>query len=162
MLLAIDIGNSNIVFGIYKDGKWAHIWRAITSTQKTSIDYEIILQNYFLESDLRASAIEKTILSSVVPPLTGVLRATVLHFCGKDCTILGADTYPPLKIGIKNPYEIGSDLVANAVAAIHRFPNHHSPHFYNCFQTTGNFGRSYSSRLANCHSFFGSKYCQIT
>jgi type III pantothenate kinase len=125
MLLAIDIGNSNIVFGIYKDGKWTSIWRTLTFAQKNSLDYEVILRNYFLESDLDIDEIGKVVLSSVVPSLTGVLRATVLHFCGKDAIILGAETYPALKIGINNPYEIGADLVANAVAAVHRFPDAH-------------------------------------
>jgi len=126
MLLAIDIGNSNIVFGIYKGGKWEHLWRTPTHTQKNLLDYEIILRNFFLEADLSMGAIGKIVLSSVVPSLTGVLHATVLSFCGKEPIILGAGTYPDLKIGINNPYEIGSDLVANAVAAIHRFPNQHS------------------------------------
>ncbi|TAH21748.1 MAG: type III pantothenate kinase [Cytophagales bacterium] len=126
MLLAIDIGNSNIVFGIYKDHKWEYLWRTLTHTQKNSLDYEIILRNYFLEANLSMSAVDRVVLSSVVPSLTGVLHATVLSFCGKEPVIMGANTFPHLKIGINNPYEIGSDLVANAIAAIHRFPNQHS------------------------------------
>lgn len=125
MLLAIDIGNSNIVFGIYKEGKWAHLWREVTSIQKSAIDYEVILRNYFLEASLKISEIAKVVLSSVVPPLTEVLRFTVVRFCDQDPIILGANTYPPLKIKINNPHEIGSDLVANAIAAMHRFPHQH-------------------------------------
>jgi type III pantothenate kinase len=125
MLFAIDIGNSNIVFGIYKEGKWAHLWREITSIQKNAIDYEVILRNYFLEADLKISEVKHIVLSSVVPPLTEVLRHTVIRFCEQEPIVLGADTYPPLKIRINNPYEIGSDLVANAIAAMHRFPKQH-------------------------------------
>lgn len=126
MLLAIDIGNSNIVFGIYKEKKWARLWREVTSIQKSAIDYEVILRQYFLEENLKISEITKVVLSSVVPPLTEVLRLMTVRFCDQEPIILGADTYPHLKIGINNPHEIGSDLVANAIAATHRFPNEHS------------------------------------
>ncbi len=126
MLLVIDIGNSNIVFGIYKNGNWAHLWRIITSTQKNAVDYEVILRNYFLEADLRIGEVKKIVLSSVVPVLTEILRHTTVRFCDQEPIILNADTYPKLKISINHPHEIGSDLVANAVAAIHRFPHQHS------------------------------------
>ncbi|MCU0390201.1 MAG: type III pantothenate kinase [Thermoflexibacter sp.] len=125
MLLAIDIGNSNIVFGIYKESNWVYVWRAVTSVQKNAIDYEVVLRNYFLESDLKISEIHKVVLSSVVPPLTEVLRQTVVRFCDKEPILVNADTYPQLKIAINNPHEIGSDLVCNAIAASHRFPDSH-------------------------------------
>jgi type III pantothenate kinase len=125
MLLAIDIGNSNIVFGIYKDGKWINIWRIITSIHKNAIDYEVVLRNYFLEADLKISEVNSVVLSSVVPPLTEVLRYTAFRFCDKEPILVNADTYPALKIVISNPHEIGADLVANAIAATHRFPEHY-------------------------------------
>jgi type III pantothenate kinase len=126
MLLAIDIGNSNIVFGIYKNGTWTHLWRAITSTQKNAIDYEVILRNYFLEADLKLSEVRKIVLSSVVPLLTQVLHQMTLRICNQEPIILNADIYAKLKIVINNPHEIGADLVANSVAATHRFPHQHS------------------------------------
>jgi type III pantothenate kinase len=54
------------------------------------------------------------------------LRYTAVRFCDQEPTILNADTYPHLKIAINNPHEIGSDLVANAIAAMYRFPDSHS------------------------------------
>ncbi|GAB4192979.1 MAG: type III pantothenate kinase [Thermoflexibacter sp.] len=125
MLLAIDIGNSNIVFGVHKDTTWQNTWRVITSIQKNAVDYEVILRNYFLEAGLKISEIHQVVLSSVVPPLTEVLRQTVIHFCDQEPILVNAEVYPALKIGINNPHEIGADLVANAIAAVHRFPNNH-------------------------------------
>lgn len=125
MLLAIDIGNSNIVFGVYKDNNWRVVWRTVTYTQKNAVDYEVILRNYFLEEGLKISEICKVVLSSVVPSLTEVLRQTVIHFCGQAPILVDAEIYPELKISIHNPHEIGADLVANAIAAIHRFPQNH-------------------------------------
>jgi type III pantothenate kinase len=125
MLLAIDVGNSNIVFGIYKDEQWLNVWRTVTYTQKSAIDYEVILRNYFLEAGLKISEIYKVVLSSVVPSLTEVLRQTVIHLCDQEPILVNAEIYPELKIEIHNPYEIGADLVANAIAAVHRFPNNH-------------------------------------
>lgn len=94
MLLAIDIGNSNIVFGVHKDNHWLNTWRVITSVQKSAVDYEVVLRSYFLEAGLRISEIHKVVLSSVVPPLTEVLRQTVIHFCDQDPIVVNADILP--------------------------------------------------------------------
>lgn len=115
MLLAVDIGNTDVTFGVYSDG-WKHIWR-LSSSSNFELYYAIRLRDFFLEADLPASGVETIVMSSVVPNVTPTLTAVVRTLFGKDPLLVGVDIYPTLPLKVLNPYEIGSDLVANAVAA---------------------------------------------
>lgn len=114
MLLAIDIGNTDIVLGIFHEKVWKHTWRvpveSYTKTHKSMQD--AIEKSYF-----SPVSIDQVVLSSVVPGLTPAIRATIRSFITLPITLVGPAVYPHLKINVKNPEEIGSDLVANAVAA---------------------------------------------
>lgn len=121
MLLAIDIGNSNIVFGIYDQSQWIQTWRIHSSTQKTAEEYGVRLRSYFLEENIKVGHFEKVILSSVVPDLTYVLKETMADVYGLEVLVLSHNIYPKLPIQINNPKEIGSDLVANSLATFQHF-----------------------------------------
>lgn len=121
MLLAVDIGNSNIVFGIYHQNNWLHQWRLETSTSKTADMYAMDLGNFFLENNLLHHEISNLILSSVVPPLTPVLNSALRAFLSREAILMEASLYARLPIGIERPHEIGADLVANAVAAFEKY-----------------------------------------
>ena len=73
MLLAIDAGNTNIVFGIHDGNEWVQEWRYNTVPVKNQIDYEMFLRMNFLEADLRLSDVSGIIISSVVPQLNDIL-----------------------------------------------------------------------------------------
>jgi type III pantothenate kinase len=122
MLLAIDIGNTNIVFGVNDNGKWLNYWRIQTDHKKTADEYEVIFRSLLSAGKICRTDVSNIILSSVVPslvrPFTEMLPGL---FNGTKITIVGPDIYPKLPIKILNPYEIGADLVANAVAAYHKF-----------------------------------------
>lgn len=120
MLLAIDIGNTNVVTGIYHQGKWNHIWRINTSVKQPVASYQLTLSNYFLENSLAPAAIKSIVLSSVVPPLTSTFSKLSQRMFSRNPLIVGPDLYSQLEIEVNNPLEIGSDLVANAVAAFQR------------------------------------------
>ena len=117
MLLAIDIGNTNVVTGIYQEGKWLHIWRFETLVDGLMANYELALSNCLLEKSLSRTEIKSVVLSSVVPPLNSTFSKLSQRMFSVEPLILGPDLYPNLEIDINNPEEIGSDLVANAVAA---------------------------------------------
>ncbi len=122
MLLAIDIGNTHIVFGVYHEGKWQNHWRIQTDPLKTADEYEVIFRSLFMAGKICRTDIERIILSSVVPslvrPFGEMLQAL---FVDAEITVVNPEIYSFLPLKILNPYEIGADLVANAVAAYQKF-----------------------------------------
>ena len=74
MLLVIDIGNSNIVFGVYDRDKLLRSWRLSTDKSRTSDEYAVLLHSLFEQAGLGFSSVKAAIISSVVPPLTGVME----------------------------------------------------------------------------------------
>ncbi|MBX2843666.1 MAG: type III pantothenate kinase [Flammeovirgaceae bacterium] len=119
--LGIDIGNTNIVYGIYLEKKWQPQIRVETSLKRTVSDYEKHLRSEFLENDIKKDHIQKVVISSVVPGLTKTIEELVFLFLGIQPLILKPKNISNLQLEIENPAEIGSDLVANALAAVHRY-----------------------------------------
>lgn len=117
MLLALDTGNSDITIGLWEGKKWLHIWRIPSKSDQPELFYGIKIRDYFFEANVSVSEIETIALSSVVPELTEKLKNVVEILFNKKPIVLGPEIYPKLKIEVLNPYEIGSDLVSNAVAA---------------------------------------------
>ncbi len=122
MLLAIDIGNTNIVFGVNDQGKWVHNWRIQTDALKMADEYRVIFSMLLSEGNIQANEINEIIISSVVPslvyPFTEMLSKLLPG--GKIVTV-NPEIYHKLPVKILNPFQIGSDLVANAVAAFEKF-----------------------------------------
>jgi len=117
MILVLDIGNSDITIGLYNHKAWLHVWRIPAVADRPELFYGIRIRDYFFEAGLSVSDVEKIVLSSVVPNFTDkIINVTVTLF-EKNPVVLGPEIYSKLPIKVLNPYEIGSDLVANAVAA---------------------------------------------
>lgn len=117
MLLAIDIGNTDIVFAINSNDQWIHHWREKSDTSHHPGSFALNLKNYFLENDLRTGEVKTVVLSSVVPDLTSVIQSTVMMVFDLQPLVVAPGIYGQLTIKTSNPLEIGSDLVANAAAA---------------------------------------------
>lgn len=117
MLLAVDIGNSNIVLGLHHQDAWTKTWRVLTETDRSTAAYTEEIQQLFKASNIDVSAVKKIVLSSVVPPLTTTLEEVLTTLFERPPLIIGPDAYSFLSLAIDNPKEIGTDLVANAVAA---------------------------------------------
>ena len=115
--LIIDIGNTNIVFGVAKGNVWVKIWRIQTDWLKTADEYEVIFRSLFAASAIDWAAISRTVLSSVVPGLVRPFREMVTRLLPGELLVVGPDLYSRLPIKVLNPYEIGTDLVADATAA---------------------------------------------
>jgi len=120
MLLRIDIGNTNIVFGLWDEGEWLSHWRIRTVRDKMPDEYAILLKALLRESGYKLESIAKVVIASVVPPLTGVFSELFRRHLRAEPLILGPGVRTGLRICIDNPVELGADLVANAVAAHHR------------------------------------------
>ena len=121
MLLAIDIGNTDIVFGIHDTISWIHQFRLSSSLSQRASDYEAQLRIRFLENSLKISDIDKAIISCVVPNQRIVLKEMVQQMFGIDPTMVGVEMYDKLKMEIPSPYEIGTDLVCNAAYAYYTY-----------------------------------------
>jgi type III pantothenate kinase len=121
MILTIDIGNTNIVFGISRENNWLKIWRIQTDSSKTADEYEVIFRSLFSSSRICKEEISKTVLSSVVPSLIRPFREMLSHLLGHFPILVEPSIYDKLPVEILNPYEIGTDLVADATAAFIRY-----------------------------------------
>lgn len=122
MLLAIDIGNSNIVIGCMQDGTILNEIRIATDLIKTSDQYCMDLKNALSLYDIPRESIEGVIVSSVVPPLLNSFRTAVMKLTGKKPMVVGPGIRTGLNIQIDNPSQIGSDLIVAAVAALREYP----------------------------------------
>ena len=121
MLLAIDIGNTDIVFGIHDTISWIHQFRLSSSLSQRASDYEAQLRIRFLENSLKISDIDKAIISCVVPDQRIVLKEMVQQMFGIDPAMVGVEMYDKLKMEIPSPYEIGTDLICNATYAFYTY-----------------------------------------
>ncbi len=121
MLLAIDIGNTDVVFGIHNQQDWIHQFRIPSDSSRRSSDFEAKLRLFFLENNLKISEINRSIISCVVPDLKHVLKETVQEMLGLDPIIIGPEIYDQLKMEILSPYEIGTDLVCNATYSYYTY-----------------------------------------
>lgn len=117
MLLAIDIGNSNIVLALHDGAEWKQVFRFPTLPEESSLFYKMKIVNEFWEANIVANQIDKCVLSSVVPILREVFEEILLELFGKPPTVVNSTIFPKLKLQIDRPDEIGTDLIANAVAA---------------------------------------------
>ncbi|MBN8576404.1 MAG: type III pantothenate kinase [Cytophagales bacterium] len=121
MLLALDIGNSDITVGLWKDNQWKHVWRISSRPDLPELYYGVKLRDYFYESGTVVDLVETIVLSSVVPAMTDKMKNVSRTLFEKEPIVLGPKVYAALPMKILNPFEIGSDLVANAAAAYFKY-----------------------------------------
>jgi type III pantothenate kinase len=120
MLLAFDIGNSDITIGLWNGTTWKNNWRIPSRVDQPELFYGVKVREYFLEAAIPTTWVQTIVLSSVVPGLTEKIKNVVRGLFEKEPITLGPSIYEHLPIKVLNPYEIGSDLVANAMAAHHK------------------------------------------
>ena len=120
MLLVIDVGNTNIVIGIFQEDSLTHHWRISTRRNLTIDETALLIHNLFHLHDLEKEKVEGCIISSVVPPLHIPLEG----MCDRLFHIKPIFVGPGIKTGIsilyENPKEVGADRIVNAVAAYHK------------------------------------------
>ena len=122
MLLAIDIGNSNIVVGCIEGQTILHEARLATDLIKTSDQYCMDLKNLLSLYEINRTMIEGVIISSVVPPVLNSFKTAVTKLTGIKPMVVGPGIKTGLNILMDNPAQIGSDLVVAAVAALREYP----------------------------------------
>lgn len=121
MLLAIDVGNTNIVFGVYKGEELVYDWRIATDKNKTSDEYGLLFENIFRYHGLSTKDVEDVIISSVVPTLMYTLSAMSKKYFNREPLIIGPGIKTGMNIKYDNPKELGADRIVNAVAAYNKY-----------------------------------------
>lgn len=121
MMLAVDVGNTNIVLGLYEGEALRAHWRISTNRSATSDEYGIALFNLFRHAELYMTNVEGVMISSVVPPVNSALERMCRDYIGLAPLFVGPGIKTGLNIRYENPREVGADRIVNAVAAIHLF-----------------------------------------
>ncbi len=117
MLLVVDVGNTNIVLGVYKKNKMIKCWRMSTGSKKTADETGIFIHSLFDASDVKASCIDAAIISSVVPDIMYSLTHGIRKYFNIEPIVVGAGMKTGIVIKRDNPKEVGADRIVNLVAA---------------------------------------------
>jgi len=121
LILVMDVGNTNISIGVYKEDKLQHHWRLKTDVHKTEDEYAMQIKMLFMHKSLSLSDIRGIIISSVVPPIMFTLELMCKRYFAVEPLVVGPGVKTGLNIHSENPREIGADRIVNAVAAIHEY-----------------------------------------
>ena len=123
MLLAIDIGNTNVVIGcLDSENNVTKLFRMVTDLKKTEDEYAAGMRTILDHNGVDCTGFEGAIVCSVVPPLTEIFRKAAEQLVGRRPVVLGAGVKTGLNIMIENPASLGSDIVAASVAAMQDYP----------------------------------------
>ena len=121
MLLVIDVGNTNIVMGIYEAETLVKDWRIRTERNTTADEFNVLASNLFSQGGMSFEKIEKTIISCVVPPMVTILDGFCRKYLGHTPHWVDAHSYKKMPILYSNPLEVGADRIVNSVAAFEKY-----------------------------------------
>lgn len=121
MLLAFDVGNTNIVCGVYQGHQLVDHWRMSTDRLQTADGYGVQIGTLFLLNGLHFSDVEDIIISTVVPPLTPILERMAMRYFKIKPIFVGPGIKTGMNILYDNPKELGADRIVNAVAVVEEY-----------------------------------------
>lgn len=121
MLLAIDVGNTNIVLGVFEGDRLVESWRLATDNNRSADEYGTLIDSMFRRVDIGSDDIDDIIVSSVVPSLLFTLEHMCLKFYNKNPIVVEQGIKTGLKIKYEDPRQVGSDRIVNSVAAHTRY-----------------------------------------
>ncbi len=117
MLLAIDVGNTNIVLGVFEGQRLTQSWRLATYRERTADELGMMVITLFAHAGLEPRTIDGVILASVVPPLTGMMRDMAARYFGQEPLAVDGTTDTGMPVLYEPPTDVGADRVVNGVAA---------------------------------------------
>ena len=121
MLLTIDIGNTNIVFGVFEDKKLVNHWRIVTHKDKTEDEYGILIVNLYRAAGIDMAKTKGVIVSSVVPPMVSTFESLCRKYFHITPLFVGPGVKTGMPIRYDNPHEVGADRIVNAIAAYDKY-----------------------------------------
>ena len=144
MLLAINVGNTNMRFGVYEGKKLTAHWKLATNRGWTADEFGMYFINFFNYEKLSISDIEAVVISSVVPPIMFSFEHAIEKYLKKKPIITGPGIKTGINIKYENPRELGADRIANAVAPTNLWMSCHSSDFgtattFNAISSKGEF-----------------------
>jgi type III pantothenate kinase len=120
-LFCVDIGNTNVVMGLYKGEELITHWRIATVHGKMADEYAMLILSLFERSAQDMRAVEGVVVASVVPPLTGIFEKLSRRYFDQTALVIDREVHTGVRIRYDNPAEVGADRVVNAVATYHRY-----------------------------------------
>ena len=121
MLLAIDVGNTNIVLGVFDGATLVRSWRLQTLRERTSDELGLLVDGLFAHHKIDRSAVDGVVMGSVVPPLTGTTQLMAEQYFGLKALVIEPGVNTGMPILYENPAEVGADRIVNGIAAYERF-----------------------------------------
>lgn len=121
MLLVIDVGNTNVVLGVYRGKELVDFWRIGTDKEKTSDEYSVLIDQLFAYKGLDRRKIKDVIISSVVPDIMHSLENTVIKLFGMNPLVVGPGVKTGMNVKYDNPRQVGADRIVNGVAAYEKY-----------------------------------------
>jgi len=121
MLLAIDVGNSNNVIGLFSGEKLLTHWRIRTEWNRTADEYWVLIKEFILLNDVETETIDDIIIACVVPPLVPILQGMAKKYFLCEPLIVGPGVKTGISILYRNPSEVGADRIVNSVAAFEKY-----------------------------------------
>lgn len=121
MILVIDVGNTNITYGVYDGERLVTSFRMMSNVERTSDEYGMMLKGLILANGVDVSDINGAIIASVVPNVMHALKGAVSRYVGVNPLIVGPGTKTGIKITTENPREIGADRIVDVVAAYEKY-----------------------------------------
>ncbi|MGE5307253.1 MAG: type III pantothenate kinase [Alphaproteobacteria bacterium] len=123
MLLAIDIGNTNIVLGLYQERKLLTHWRLFTQAERTADEYGVIISHLVALEGFRCDQIHAIVASCVVPPMLSVTQELALKFFKIEPLMVGPGIKTGMPILYDGPKDVGADRIVNGIAAYEKYRN---------------------------------------
>ena len=120
-LLAIDVGNTNVVLGAYDGGKLLRTWRLATVHDRTEDELAVSIDGLLEQEDLALEDLDALIVGSVVPPLTQAFTRLAERYLERPAFIVGPGIKTGVRLRVDNPSEVGADRIANTLAAHRRY-----------------------------------------
>jgi len=121
MLVAIDIGNTNIVLGVFEGAELVVSWRLLTLRERTADEVGLMVAGLFSHRRLDIGRVDAVVMGSVVPPLTPILRTMATRYLGRDPLVVDPTTNAGMPILYERPGEVGADRIANSIAAYEQY-----------------------------------------
>jgi type III pantothenate kinase len=121
MLLAIDVGNTNIVLGVFEGAQLRATWRLLTLRERTADEVGLMVVGLIGHEHIDLAAIDQVVLASVVPPLTPIMIGMVKRYFGRDPLVVDPRTNAGMPILYERPSEVGADRIANSIAAYEQY-----------------------------------------
>src|SRR5215472_3751838 len=121
MLLAIDVGNTNVVFGVFEGRKLIGHWRLETDVRRTHDEYGVLFRQLLSDASVQARQVDAVVISNVVPPLQFTLQQVGERYFGTRPLFVGPGVKTGMPILCDNPREVGADRIVNALAAYEKY-----------------------------------------